>query len=100
MTRGCSARTTNRQDNKGDGTMTQPPTTGPQRPGEIAADDTGQTGRILGVDDVPENIRLLEALLGPRGYTGLAASSGRLALDLVAEQHPDLILLDIMMPDL
>src|SRR5439155_19965369 len=84
---------------KGDGTMTQPPTYNDQRTGEIAVDDTGQTGRILVVDDVPENIRLLEAILAPRGYTVLAASSGQRTLDRVAEQQPDLILLDIMMPE-
>ena len=56
--------------------------------------------RILVVDDTPQNVRLLEAILIPRGYTVLPATSGQQALDLVAEQLPDLVLLDIMMPGL
>jgi len=40
------------------------------------------TGRILVVDDVPENIRLLEAMLLPRGYDVVSAAEGRAALEL------------------
>jgi adenylate cyclase len=54
--------------------------------------------RVLVVDDTPQNVRLLEAILVPRGYGVVAASSGQQALDLVAEQLPDIVLLDIMMP--
>jgi adenylate cyclase len=54
--------------------------------------------RILVVDDTPQNVRLLEAILTPRGYTVITAASGQQALDLVAEQLPDIVLLDIMMP--
>jgi len=43
-------------------------------------------------------VRLLEAILVPRGYAVIGAASGEQALDLVAQQPPDLILLDIMMP--
>jgi class 3 adenylate cyclase/CheY-like chemotaxis protein len=56
--------------------------------------------RILVVDDTPQNVRLLEAILIPRGYIVVGAASGQQALDLVAQQVPDLILLDIMMPGL
>jgi adenylate cyclase len=56
--------------------------------------------RILVVDDVPENVRLLEAVLGPRGYDIFAASDGVAALALVDSEQPDLILLDVMMPGL
>lgn len=55
---------------------------------------------ILVVDDTPANLRLLEAVLIPRGYTLLAAESGSDALDLVAQHGPDLVLLDILMPGL
>ena len=41
------------------------------------------TGRILVVDDVPENVELMEAVLVPRGYTVLSATSGEQALELV-----------------
>jgi class 3 adenylate cyclase len=54
--------------------------------------------RILAVDDKPENIRLLEAILGPAGYEVIGASSGEEALAKVATDAPDLILADIVMP--
>jgi adenylate cyclase len=55
-------------------------------------------GKILVVDDTPQNVRLLEAVLVPHGYDVLAATSGGAALDLVATARPDLILLDVVMP--
>jgi class 3 adenylate cyclase/CheY-like chemotaxis protein len=58
------------------------------------------SGRVLVVDDVARNIRLLEALLTPEGYEVVAASSGADALARVADSAPDVILLDIRMPDL
>ena len=54
--------------------------------------------KILVVDDVPQNVRLLEAVLVPRGYEVLTAHDGIAALELVESEHPDLILLDVMMP--
>jgi len=57
-----------------------------------------QSARILVVDDTPQNVRLLEAILIPRGFAVVGAASGQQALDLVAQQPPDLVLLDIMMP--
>jgi len=59
-----------------------------------------QSPKILVVDDVPENVRLLEAVLGPRGYKVVTATDGRAALQLVETEEPDLILLDVMMPGL
>jgi class 3 adenylate cyclase/CheY-like chemotaxis protein len=59
---------------------------------------TDRQARILVVDDTPQNVRLLEAILIPRGYSVVTASSGQQALDRVAEQLPDIVLLDIMMP--
>jgi adenylate cyclase len=53
---------------------------------------------ILVVDDTPANVRLLEAVLVPRGYAVLVAESGQAALDLIAGQRPDVVLLDILMP--
>jgi len=54
--------------------------------------------KILVVDDVPENARLLEAVLAPRGYDVLVAHDGVAALELVDAEQPDLILLDVVMP--
>ena len=56
--------------------------------------------KIVVVDDTPTNIRVLEAVLTPRGYVVLAATSGREALELISRERPDLILLDIMMPEM
>jgi adenylate cyclase len=53
---------------------------------------------ILVVDDTPQNIKLLDALLTPRGYEVIPAASGEEALTKVAEKQPDLVLLDIVMP--
>src|SRR5918911_427978 len=55
---------------------------------------------ILVVDDTPRNIRLLEAMLAPRGYTVMGATSGREALLAIAAQPPDLVLLDVVMPEM
>jgi class 3 adenylate cyclase/CheY-like chemotaxis protein len=55
---------------------------------------------VLAVDDLPANVRLLDAVLSPRGYRVLGAGSGPEALALVAEHRPELILLDIVMPEM
>jgi class 3 adenylate cyclase/CheY-like chemotaxis protein len=56
-------------------------------------------GTILVVDDVATNIRLLEAVLAPRGHTVVAATSGADALaTLGARRDVDLVLLDVVMP--
>jgi class 3 adenylate cyclase len=59
-----------------------------------------ELGTLLVVDDLPQNIRLLEAVLAPRGYTVATAMSGREALALVAADSIDLVLLDIVMPEM
>lgn len=55
---------------------------------------------ILIVDDTPANLRVLATMLKARGYQVRIAPSGRLALQFVARSQPDLILLDIFMPDI
>lgn len=56
--------------------------------------------KILVVDDQPINVQLLRRKLEREGMTVATAFSGREALDLVAADKPDLILLDVMMPDM
>jgi adenylate cyclase len=53
---------------------------------------------ILAVDDQPANLRLLDAVLSPRGYRVVRASSGEQALELLPSSGADLVLLDIVMP--
>lgn len=55
---------------------------------------------ILLVDDEPSNLRLLQTLLKADGYETLSSERGAEALVLAADRQPDLILLDIMMPDI
>ncbi|XDE62770.1 response regulator [Arthrospira platensis BEA 1257B] len=55
---------------------------------------------ILIVDDIPENLRLLSQMLLEQGYKVRKAINGQRALQAVEAETPDLILLDIMMPEL
>jgi adenylate cyclase len=56
--------------------------------------------RILVVDDTPRNIRVLEAILTPRGYAVTTASSAAEALLKVSIEPPDLVLTDVVMPEM
>lgn len=53
---------------------------------------------VLAVDDLPQNLRLLEAVLEPRGYHVVLAGSGEEALHVLSRGEVDLVLLDIVMP--
>ncbi len=55
---------------------------------------------ILIVDDIPKNIQMAMNILKNEGYNMLFAQSGTAAFDIVRENDIDLILLDIMMPEL
>lgn len=61
---------------------------------------SAQTSRILAVDDVPDNLFLLQAILEAEGYEVDTADSGSSALAKVENSPPDLVLLDVMMPDM
>jgi len=56
--------------------------------------------RILVVDDTAHNVKLLADVLVARGYAVSTASSGKEALDKVASDAPDLVLLDVVMPEM
>ena len=58
----------------------------------------GRKPRVLVVDDTPQNIRVMDAILAPRGYAIRTATSGPDALLQIAAEPPDLVLLDLVMP--
>ena len=58
------------------------------------------SNRILIVDDTPANIQALAAILKEKGYQISVATNGKQALDVLARVSPDLILLDVMMPEM
>lgn len=61
---------------------------------------TMSKGNLLIVDDTPASLKLLAGMLKDAGYTVRPVTSGKLALDVAAAEPPDLILLDITMPEM
>lgn len=61
---------------------------------------TDNNTKILIVDDDPRNLKVLEVMLHAQGHGTLRANSGKDALQLAMQELPDLILLDVMMPDM
>ncbi|MBI2095544.1 MAG: response regulator [Candidatus Omnitrophica bacterium] len=55
---------------------------------------------ILVADDEPDHLLMVEALLTERGYTVVLASTGREAVEEAVQSRPNLILLDILMPEM
>ena len=74
-----------------------PPGAGAPRRGPAMSD---RPLTVLAVDDEPANLRLLDAVLTPRGYQLVPATTGHEALDLLVDLDVDLVLLDLMMPGL
>lgn len=66
---------------------------------EVAREDTAK-GTVLVVDDTPHNLRLLSTMLIERGYKVRAVINGTMALKSVQLELPDIILLDINMPQM
>ena len=56
--------------------------------------------RVLVVDDLSDNLFLLQTILESEGYEVDTAENGEIALAKVRERPPDLILMDVMMPDM
>jgi len=73
---------------------------------EMDAAGTGETpacgagGRVLVVDDMPANVRLLSGILKIAGYEVVTAPGGAEALAALGDAAPDVVLLDVMMPDM
>lgn len=56
--------------------------------------------RIIYIEDEQEMIDLVRLILSHKGYEVLGANGGREGLDLIRQNKPDLVLLDLMMPDM
>ncbi|MEO1278143.1 MAG: response regulator [Planctomycetota bacterium] len=78
--------------------MTTPPDPTPTVSSDAPQDGEPLTGRVLVVDDNAQNAELLEAYLDDLGVDVDVAHDGIAALEAVATNPPDLILMDIMMP--
>jgi two-component system response regulator VicR len=55
---------------------------------------------IVCIEDEPEMIELIRLILGRRGFDVHGAPGGKEGLEMVREMHPDLVLLDLMMPEM
>ncbi len=62
--------------------------------------ETKRHNLILIVDDDPLNLTLLDAMLKPYGFKTITANSGKKAIEVFQAVRPDIVLLDIMMPDM
>jgi len=62
--------------------------------------DNKETIRVVCVEDEPEMIDLIRLILGRKGYEVIGAHGGMAAMQIIQEQMPDVILLDLMMPDM
>jgi DNA-binding response OmpR family regulator len=56
--------------------------------------------RVVCVEDEPAMIDLIRLILGRKGYEVIGASGGREGLDVIQREKPDVVLLDLMMPDM
>ena len=74
--------------------------TQPGDPGASAANGSARRLRVLVAEDNPVNQMLLAAMLGQLGHTAEVVGDGRAALQRVQQQHYDLVLMDIQMPEL
>jgi two-component system response regulator VicR len=59
-----------------------------------------QLRRLIYIEDEEEMIDLVRLILGRRGFEVMGANGGREGLDMVRREIPDLVLLDLMMPDM
>ena len=61
--------------------------------------DSGKNSTIMYIEDDPEMIDLVTLILNRRGFVVKGAHGGKQGLELLQQEKPDLILLDLMMPD-
>ena len=60
----------------------------------------GATNRVVCIEDEPEMIDLVRLILSRKGFQVVGAMGGREGLEVIAREKPDLVLLDLMMPDM
>jgi DNA-binding response OmpR family regulator len=75
------------------------PATVARRAGNVMS-GAARKKRVLVVDDQPMVTRFIEVYLKARGFDVISTNSGREALELVSSSKPDIMLLDIVMPDM
>jgi CheY-like chemotaxis protein len=56
--------------------------------------------RVLVVDDNPDSVIIMSGMLEPRGYKVVAVATGTEALEAIKREPPDVVLLDVMMPEM
>ncbi len=56
--------------------------------------------KIVYIEDQPDMIELVDLILGSKGYTVIGAEHGPEGMDIIERERPQLILLDVMMPDM
>ena len=56
--------------------------------------------RVVCIEDEPEMIDLVKLILSRKGYQVIGAMGGREGLEAIAREKPDIVLLDLMMPDM
>lgn len=71
-----------------------------EAPEHLPAEHAGAQGRILAVDDIADNLAVLSRRLERLGYSVATTTSGKEALQLLQDQDFDLVLLDLMMPEI
>jgi len=64
----------------------------------MGSEEPRRSEKILVVDDQPRVVRLVSQVLGAVGYQVIAATNGETAIQMVALEQPDLVLLDILLP--
>jgi phosphoserine phosphatase RsbU/P len=68
--------------------------------GALGSSTKATSGTIMIVDDMPQNLELLETLLVAKGFKVVKANNGKETLELVGQVLPDVIFLDVMMPEI
>nr|MBN1229885.1 response regulator [Anaerolineae bacterium] len=63
-------------------------------------EEPARTLKVVCIEDEPAMIELVKLILKTRGFEVLGALGGKEGLDLINEEKPDLVLLDLMMPDM